>query len=138
MNFSNSHEEEEYVVKRVQRAGGLVRARRAKPPKVTLELSVPNAMRSSAERSPSVIGVSSAYPQGYEIRWYRVHRPDISGRWLFCLLDGFKDKENGGFFMAQSYHELPKTYNPADFEDVEKAGSAKAKEMTLTIEGSPE
>ena len=52
----------------------------------------------------------------------------------FCLKDIEVDKA----YAVLSYEELRKFYygsNPADFEDVEKAGSAKAKEVTQTIEG---
>ena len=52
----------------------------------------------------------------------------------FCLKDIEVDKA----YAVLNYEELRKFYygsNPADFEDVEKAGSTKAKEMTQTIEG---
>ena len=52
----------------------------------------------------------------------------------YCL----KDITPAKAYAVLNYAELRAFYNgsnPADFEDVEKAGSAKAKEMTLTIEG---
>ena len=52
----------------------------------------------------------------------------------FCLKDIEVDKA----YAVLSYEELRKFYggsNPSDFEDVEKAGSTKAKEVTQTIEG---
>ena len=52
----------------------------------------------------------------------------------YCLKDITPSKA----YAVLNYAELRAFYNgsnPADFEDVEKAGSTKAKEMTLTIEG---
>ena len=52
----------------------------------------------------------------------------------FCLKDIEVDKA----YAVLDYQELRKFYygsNPADFEDVEKAGSTKAKEVTEVIEG---
>ena len=52
----------------------------------------------------------------------------------YCLKDITPNKA----YAVLNYAGLREFYygsNPADFEDVEKAGSAKAKEMTLTIEG---
>ena len=52
----------------------------------------------------------------------------------FCL----KDIEPDAAYAVLDYEALRKFYygsNPADFEDVEKTGSAKAKEVTQTIEG---
>ena len=52
----------------------------------------------------------------------------------FCLKDIEPDKA----YAVLNYEALRKFYygsNPADFEDVEKAGSTKAKEETQTIEG---
>lgn len=52
----------------------------------------------------------------------------------FCL----KDIRPDSAYAVLDYEALRKFYygsDPADFEDVEKAGSAKAKEVTQTIEG---
>ena len=52
----------------------------------------------------------------------------------FCLKDIEPDKA----YAVLDYKSLSAFYNgsePADFEDVEKAGSSKAKEVTKTIEG---
>ena len=52
----------------------------------------------------------------------------------FCLKDIEVDKA----YAVLDYEALRKFYfesNPSDFEDVEKAGSTKAKEVTKTIEG---
>ncbi len=52
----------------------------------------------------------------------------------YCLKDGHEDKA----YAVLDYAALRAFYNgsnPADFEDVEKAGSGKAKELTKTIEG---
>ena len=52
----------------------------------------------------------------------------------YCLKDIRPDKA----YAVLDYAALRAFYNenePKDFEDVEKAGSAKAKELTLTIEG---
>ena len=52
----------------------------------------------------------------------------------YCLKDIREDKA----YPVLSYDKLRAFYNenePADFEDVEKAGSAKAKEYTLAVEG---
>ena len=52
----------------------------------------------------------------------------------FCL----KDIEIDEAYAVLNYEELRKFYygsNPSDFEDVEKAGSAKAKEQTQEIDG---
>ena len=52
----------------------------------------------------------------------------------FCLKDIEPDKA----YAVLDYNTLSAFYNgsePADFDDVEKAGSAKAKEVTKTIEG---
>ena len=52
----------------------------------------------------------------------------------YCL----KDIRENKAYAVLDYASLRRFYlesNPADFEDVEKAGSAKAKEYTLTIDG---